>query len=229
MKTVKLLSLLTLMMCFLLSNDLVAAQKRKSPVKKQPQQEQVEESEDADKQEVAKKKPSPVKKKAPAKKKKSKKKKSKGKKKGASKTPVRPVPQRPAPKPAPKPAPVATPAPAPESAPVVEESTPIQTLSADESMPQFPEGEEAMYAFITNNLQYPEAAKQNGINGRVIVRFFVDRKGELSNIKVEQSLSAECDAEAVRIVKSMPAWHPAKQNGLPVAVSIAIPIVFTLH
>ncbi len=92
----------------------------------------------------------------------------------------------------------------------------------------FPGGMNKSMEFINQNIQYPEAALKAKIQGRVIVQFVVKSDGSLDNIKVMRGLSPELDAEAVRIVKSMPKWNPGKQKGKPVNSRFVLPVVFKL-
>ena len=78
------------------------------------------------------------------------------------------------------------------------------------------------------NLVYPKIAQENGIQGRVIVRFMVNKDGSISNIQIVRSLDPTCDKEAIRIIKSLPKFIPAKQNGVNVAVWYTLPITFKL-
>lgn len=87
---------------------------------------------------------------------------------------------------------------------------------------------EKIMKFITENLKYPAAAKAAGVQGRVIVKFIVERDGSLSNISVVKPLGHGCSEEAIRLVKSMPKWQPAKNDGKAVRVSQMLPIPFQL-
>ena len=91
-----------------------------------------------------------------------------------------------------------------------------------EKMPQFPGGSTAMQAYIWKQTRYPIDAK--GEKGKVLVQFTVDTVGPLRDIKVVRSVSPALDAEAMRIVSSMPAWIPGKQDGHPVFVQYSLPI-----
>ena len=82
-----------------------------------------------------------------------------------------------------------------------------------EEMPQFPGGPSALFEYLSNNLQYPVVAEENGVQGRVIVTFIVEKS---------------CDKEAIRLVESMPNWIPGKQNGEPVRVKYTVPVTFRL-
>lgn len=97
-----------------------------------------------------------------------------------------------------------------------------------EVMPEFPGGEAELHKFIQSNLNYPVVDQENGTEGRVSIRFVVDKNGDITNIEVLRGISPSCDREAVRVVKNMPRWIPGKQNGTPVPVYFNLPIVFKL-
>ncbi|MDR1707706.1 energy transducer TonB [Dysgonomonas sp.] len=94
--------------------------------------------------------------------------------------------------------------------------------------PQFPGGEAEMYAFIKKNLNYPAVDIEMGNQGRVTIRFVVNKTGEISNVQLVKGVSPGCDKEAIRVIKSMPKWIPGRQNGEPVNVYFIIPVVFRL-
>jgi len=98
-----------------------------------------------------------------------------------------------------------------------------------EQMPEFPGGPEALMQFLTENVCYPEAALKAGVQGRVLVTFIVDTEGRVNNAKVVKKVSDDLDAEAIRIVGSMPRWKPGKQNGKVVRVRYTMPISFRLN
>jgi protein TonB len=95
-------------------------------------------------------------------------------------------------------------------------------------MPEFPGGLAALKEFVRVNLQYPQAALEKGIEGRVYVNFMVAKTGAVSDVKVAKSIDPLLDKEAARIVKSMPTWNPGKQHGDAVEVSYTLPIDFRL-
>lgn len=95
--------------------------------------------------------------------------------------------------------------------------------------PSFPGGSAAMMQYIAKNLRYPKAAQEAGVQGRVMLQFTVGQDGTLSDIKVLRSISAEIDAEAVRVVRSMPRWTPAKANGKPISARYMVPVAFRLQ
>lgn len=100
---------------------------------------------------------------------------------------------------------------------------------AVEVMPQFPGGDQALLEFIKNNLRYPKSDAEFGIQGRVTVRFVVNRLGKVCDVTVIRGLSPGCDAEAVRVIKKMPKWTPGKQKGNTVSVYYTLPIVYKLQ
>ncbi|MDP4207778.1 MAG: TonB family protein [Bacteroidota bacterium] len=97
-----------------------------------------------------------------------------------------------------------------------------------EQMPDFPGGTEALSKFLSDNLKYPPTASEMGIQGRVYVKFVVNKRGEISNVTVLRGIGGGCDEEAIRVVKKMPAWKPGKQNGQPVMVYFTLPVLFKL-
>lgn len=98
-----------------------------------------------------------------------------------------------------------------------------------EVMPQYPGGQIAMLKYIMENIKYPEQAMKEGIQGRVTVRFIVEKDGSISNVKPVLSVHPLLDKEAVRVVESMPKWSPGKQNGKPVRVRFNVPVMFKLN
>lgn len=98
-----------------------------------------------------------------------------------------------------------------------------------EVMPQFPGGQIAMLKYIMENIKYPEQAMKEGIQGRVTVRFIVEKDGSISDVKPVLSVHPLLNKEAVRVVKSMPKWTPGKQNGKPVRVRFNVPVMFKLN
>ena len=86
-----------------------------------------------------------------------------------------------------------------------------------------------MMDYLARNIRYPANAKNDLIEGRVILQFIVDKKGRLSDIKVVKSVEPYLDAEAVRVVKSMPRWNPGMQNGKAVKVRYTLPVTFRLE
>jgi TonB family protein len=101
--------------------------------------------------------------------------------------------------------------------------------SVQEEQPQFPGGTYALNTFIRNNIQYPEIAKNNGIQGTVYVSFTVEKNGEVTNPRIVRGVSPELDQEAMRMVKKMPKWKPGTMNGNAVKITMTQPIRFTLQ
>ena len=97
-----------------------------------------------------------------------------------------------------------------------------------DEMPEFPNGIEGLMDYVAQNVKYPESAKENNLQGRVIVKFVIEKDGSVSNVEVGRGWGNELDEEAVRVVKAMPKWKPGKQNGEPVRVSFMLPINFKL-
>lgn len=97
-----------------------------------------------------------------------------------------------------------------------------------EKRPQFPGGDEKLLKFINKNMQYPSIAAKNGLQGTVYVEFIVEKDGSISNVNNLQ-FSTEFDAEAIRLIKSMPKWIPGEQNDKTVRVKQIVPIKFALN
>ena len=97
-----------------------------------------------------------------------------------------------------------------------------------EDMPAFPGGMEAMSQFISSNIKYPADAKKQKVDGRVLVKFVVEKDGSITEVKVIKPAFPSLDAEAIRVVKAMPKWKPGYQNGQAVRVQFAMPINFSL-
>jgi protein TonB len=95
--------------------------------------------------------------------------------------------------------------------------------------PQFPGDDNARLRFLAQNISYPEKAQNEGKQGRVTVQFIVEKDGSLTNVKIVEGVSPELDAEAVRVIRSMPKWIPGKQRGVNVRVSYMLPIQFRLQ
>jgi protein TonB len=97
-----------------------------------------------------------------------------------------------------------------------------------EEMPMFPGGDAELLKYIGANTVYPDIAKENNIQGRVIVRFCVTAKGGVSQVSILKGVDPELDKEAIRVVNTLPAFKPGKQGGKPVPVWYMVPITFTL-
>nr|WP_294895798.1 energy transducer TonB [uncultured Pedobacter sp.] len=107
--------------------------------------------------------------------------------------------------------------------------TDIYNTSFLEVMPEFPGGMKAWANFLTKNLNYPPQARENGISGRVVVSFVIDKNGEISNLKVVKGIGGGCDEEAMRVIKKSPFWKPGMQNGRAVRVAYIMPVVFRME
>ena len=117
----------------------------------------------------------------------------------------------------------------PVEAPVVEEVE-EEIFVVVESMPEFPGGPQEMMKFIAENIKYPVIAQENGIQGRVICQFVIEKNGSVTDIQVVRSSGdASLDKEAERVIKNMPKWKPGKQRGKPVRVKYTIPVAFRLQ
>ena len=98
-----------------------------------------------------------------------------------------------------------------------------------EEMPEFPGGGmSAFMDYIKTNMRYPASAKENGTQGRVTVQFVVDEDGSIKDSKVLRSVDKDMDAEALRLINTMPKWKPGRQKGQPVAVKFTVPVMFRL-
>ena len=113
-----------------------------------------------------------------------------------------------------------------EVPPKVEET---KVFDVVEQMPQFKGGDAALMEYLNKNIKYPVIAEENGIQGRVVTTFVVERDGSITDVKVIKSVDPSLDKEAVRVVKSMPKWNPGKQNGSAVRVKFTLPVTFRLQ
>ena len=114
---------------------------------------------------------------------------------------------------------------------VVEEEEPAEqeVFIIVEQMPVFPGGEEALRTYLAKEVKYPAIAQENGIQGRVFVKFVIAPDGSVTNVEVARPFDPVLDKEAVRVVKSMPKWTPGRQRGKAVRVSYTVPINFKLQ
>ena len=117
----------------------------------------------------------------------------------------------------------------PVEAPVEEEEEEVIFMVV-ETMPEFPGGQQALFKYIGENIKYPVIAQENGIQGRVICQFVVNKDGSIVDVvAVRSSGEASLDKEAIRVIKSMPKWKPGKQRGKPVRVKYTVPVNFRLQ
>ena len=114
-----------------------------------------------------------------------------------------------------------------EPEPVKEEETKV--FDVVEQMPSFPGGPSALMQYLSSNIKYPVVAEENGVQGRVVCTFVVERDGSITDVRVVKSVDPSLDKEAVRVVKSMPNWIPGKQNGSAVRVKYTVPVTFRLQ
>lgn len=98
-----------------------------------------------------------------------------------------------------------------------------------DQMPEFPTGEEGLGRFISEFIQYPARAKQEGIQGRILCAFIVRKDGTISNLEVVNALDNELDNEALRVLSMMPKWTPGKNGNQPVSVKCLLPIDFKIE
>ena len=112
----------------------------------------------------------------------------------------------------------------PEPKPEVE-----KVFDVVEQMPSFPGGPSALMEWLSNNVKYPVVAQENGVQGRVVVSFVVERDGSITDVKVVRGVDPSLDREASRVVRAMPRWIPGKQNGSAVRVKYNVPVAFILQ
>lgn len=118
-------------------------------------------------------------------------------------------------------------------APVVEEEeeeSAQQIFTVVEEMPDFPDGGlQGLLKFLAKNIKYPVIAQENGIQGRVVCAFVVNKDGSIVDIEVLRGVDPSLDKEAVRVLSTMPKWKPGKQRGKPVRVKYTVPVMFRLQ
>ena len=111
----------------------------------------------------------------------------------------------------------------------IEEESDEEFFMVVENMPEFPGGDAGLMKYIQKNVKYPPIAKEYNITGKVFVSFIVDKSGSVSDVKIARGVDKSLDAEALRVVKSLPKYKPGKQRGKAVRVMFTIPINFTLN
>lgn len=114
-------------------------------------------------------------------------------------------------------------------APTQEEGDEGEIFEVVEQNPAFPGGDKALMAFLTKNLKYPASAQENGIQGRVLVQFVVNKDGSIVDPKILRSVDPALDKEAMRVVSAMPKWTPGRQRGKNVRVRFTLPVTFRLQ
>lgn len=114
---------------------------------------------------------------------------------------------------------------------VIAQEKPVEEKVFDvvEQMPQFPGGDAALFEYLSTHIKYPTIAEENGVQGRVIVTFVVERDGSITDVKVVKAVDPSLDKEASRVVAGMPKWIPGKQNGSAVRVKYTVPVTFRLQ
>ena len=98
-----------------------------------------------------------------------------------------------------------------------------------EQMPSYPGGMGALMQYLSSHIKYPAIAEENGIQGRVICTFVVERDGSITDVRIAKSVDPSLDKEAMRVVSKMPKWIPGKQNGSAVRVKYTLPVTFRLQ
>jgi protein TonB len=119
-----------------------------------------------------------------------------------------------------------------------EEEKPLASMDVDptnplnfhivEDLPKYPGGAVELMKWLTRNLRYPASARNRKTQGRVVAVFYIEKDGSVTGISITQSLSPECDREALRVLRMMPKWEPGIQNDQPCRTKVCIPIVFKL-
>ena len=104
----------------------------------------------------------------------------------------------------------------------------VNEIDKVDEKPSFPGGESAMKSYLNSTLKYPIDAQENGVQGRVIVQFIIEKDGSISDVKISESVNPSFDREALRVVKAMPKWNPGKLQGIPARVKNEVPVVFAL-
>jgi protein TonB len=116
-----------------------------------------------------------------------------------------------------------------EAADSIDEERAGKIYDVVEVMPQFPGGMDALVTYLQNNIVYPPEAEEKGIEGKVVLTFIVEPDGSITYVKVVSPVDKLLDAEAVRVIKTMPKWIPGMQNGVAVRVKYTAPIAFNLE
>lgn len=110
-----------------------------------------------------------------------------------------------------------------------EEEQEAQVFYIVEQIPEFPGGDLELRKYIANNIEYPEIAKENGIQGRIFIQFVVNKDGKVERAKIVRGIDPSLDKEALRVINSLPKWKAGSQRGKPVNVSYTVPINFQLN
>ena len=115
--------------------------------------------------------------------------------------------------------------------PAIEEDKPLEAevFVIAETMPSFPGGQNALMSFMKQNIKYPTVPQEQGVEGRVIIQFIVDKDGTITDPVIARGVDPYLDKEAMRVIKAMPKWNPGKQRGTPVRVKYTVPVLFKLQ
>ena len=125
-------------------------------------------------------------------------------------------------------APPPPPPPPPDISETITKGSGEEPFVVVEEMPEFPGGDAELLKYIGDNTQYPLSAKEQNLQGRIIVRFCITSNGSVNQISVIKGVAPELDAEAIRVINTLPAFKPGKQGGKPVPVWYMVPITFAL-
>lgn len=104
----------------------------------------------------------------------------------------------------------------------------LHDLGSVETPPEFPGGQKAFAKFLGSNIQYPLAARESKIEGKVYIGFVVEKNGELTDLKIIKGIGGGCDEEALRVLKVSPQWKPGIADGKPVRTSYTFPVIFQI-
>ena len=96
-------------------------------------------------------------------------------------------------------------------------------------MPEFPGGQGALLQYLAKSIKYPVIAQENGIQGRVVLSFVIEKDGRLTNIQVLQTPDRSLSEEAIRVLNKSPKWSPGKQRNQVVRVKYTLPVDFRVH
>ncbi|TNE81993.1 MAG: energy transducer TonB [Bacteroidetes bacterium] len=116
----------------------------------------------------------------------------------------------------------------PEQVEVAEATKEPEVFTVVEDMPEFPGGQGELFKYLQKNLEYPPLAKENNIQGRVVIEFVIDENGRITSPRVVKDIGWGCGEAALKVVKSMPRWKPGKQRNKPVSVRYNLPVRFQL-
>lgn len=108
------------------------------------------------------------------------------------------------------------------------ETQETEIFTVVEDQPGYPGGDEARIKYLSENIKYPQMARESQIQGTVYVTFVVERDGRVTDVRVLRGIGGGCDEEAIRVIQNMPRWNAGKQRGKPVRVQFNMPIKFTL-